>query len=291
MSEVTGSTTKNNILTRHPVMVFFVLAFVISWGGVLAIVLPTGLPGSAENLDRLYGGVFVLMLVAPFVSAIIVSAILSGGAGIRQLWSGIAIWRAKPIEYAAIFLLIPCCALFVLLSLSAISADYTPNFLSADSGFKTVFLFLIFGFVIGLIEETGWTGFALSRLWQGRAIVPLGIGFGFIHGIWHFLVAYWFEGADFGVLIIPFLIFLWVVAVVTLRILIVWVYSRTQSTLLAAIAHASHTGWLFALWPQATTPRQDVIWTTAFAALGLVAVLALVHFTSLKRLDQRNTAR
>lgn len=286
MPLVERSNTATTFLKRHPVAIFFFLTFLISWGGVFAVVGPSGLPGTAEEIDRLYGDVVVPMLFAPLLAAIVVSAYLSGWAGVKRLLQGIVIWRAKPIEYAALFLLIPVCALTVLMAFSTVSTDYTPKFLDPENGLQTVFLFLALGFVIGLIEETGWTGFAISRLWRGGAILPLGIGFGVIHGIWHFLVAYWLEGADFGILIIPFLISLWLVALVTMRILIVWVFSRTGSTLLAAMAHASHTGWLYALWPQATTPQQDVIWTTAFAALGLVAVFTLVHFTSPD--DRRN---
>jgi membrane protease YdiL (CAAX protease family) len=260
------------------VIAFFVLAFAISWGGVLAITLPTGIPGHGDNLDRLYGLVFLPMLAGPFLSAIILSYPLGGRAALLRLFQGLTIWRAKPIEYAAIVLLIPTSSFVVLFLLSLVSPAYTPGFLTAETRFGMIALFLMGGLLVGLIEETGWTGFGISRLLSGRSVLALGVGFGIIHGFWHLLVTVWAEGAETGLLLIPQFMTLWVLAIIVMRILIVWVYARTQSTLLAAVAHASHSGWLFAVWPPATTPVQDVIWTGAFGALGLAAVLALVHF-------------
>jgi membrane protease YdiL (CAAX protease family) len=263
-------------LGRHPVAAFLALAFLISWGGVLAITLPTGIPGSGEALDRLYGSVFLPMLAGPLLSALIVSAFLGGWAGLKRLLRGFTIWRAKPVEYAASFLLIPACALAVLLTLSAVTPAFTPGFLGPNSGFALIALTLAGGLVVGLIEETGWTGFAVSRLLRGHTVLVVAVGLGLIHGFWHLPVTLWAEGAEFGLVFIPYFLAAWVLAIIVMRILIVWVFARTGSTLLAAVAHASHTGWLFVVWPPATTPVQDVIWTAAFGALGLAAVLSVV---------------
>jgi hypothetical protein len=71
--------------------------------------------------------------------------------------------------------------------------------------------------------------------------------------------------------------------------LTVWVFARTGSTLLAAVTHASHSSWLFALWLLATTPVQDVIWTAAFATLGLVAALAILLIAPASNLKMGNS--
>jgi len=57
------------------------------------------------------------------------------------------------------------------------------------------------------------------------------------------------------------------------RILMTWVYARTQSLLLAALMHASYTGWLFVLSP-ATSSGQGLIWQAAFAAALWLVVAA-----------------
>ena len=275
-----GERTLSAFLGRHPVAAFLALAFGISWGGTLAISLPTGIPGSGEALDRLFGPVFLAMLAGPLLSALILSTILGGWTGFTGLLRGFTVWRAKPVEYAAAFLLIPACALAVLLPLSAVSPNFTPGFLDQNGGFSMIALSLAGGLVVGIIEETGWTGFVTPRLLSGRTVLAVAVGLGLIHGFWHLLVNVWFEGAEFGFVFIPYFLTAWVLAIVVLRILVVWIFARTRSTLLCAVTHASHTGGLLAIWPLATTPVQDLIWTAAFGTLGLAAVLAVTSFAS-----------
>lgn len=272
--------TISTLLGRHPVAAFLALAFTISWGGILAVTLPSGIPSSGEPADHLFGLVFGVMLAGPFLSALFLSAVLNGRAGLAGLWRGFAVWRAKPIEYAAAFLLIPACALAVLLPLSAVSTDFTPGFLGPNGGISMVALSLVAGLAVALIEETGWTGFVTPRLLRGRTVLAAAVGLGFIHGVWHLMSNFWAEGTEFGLVFIPYFLTAWILAIVVLRILAVWIYARTKSTLLAAVTHASHTGGLLAIWPTATSPIQDLIWTAAFAVLGLIAVLAITSHTS-----------
>lgn len=265
-------------LERHPVAVFFTLAFAISWTGVFAITLPTGIPGTGDTIDRLYGVVFLPVLAGPLVSALVVSTALGSGTAVRALLRGLLVWRARPIDVAACVFLIPACAFTVLFGLSFISPAFTPGIW--DSRLLPIVLALCGGLLIGVVEEVGWTGFAVSRLVRRYALLPLAVGFGIMHGLWHLPVTIWAEGARFGLLFIPYFLAAWLLAIIVMRILIVWVYKRTGNTALAAVAHASHTGWLFVLWPTGTTPWQGVIWTSAFAAVGLVAVLALARVSS-----------
>ena len=71
----------NGYARQHPVSSFFALAFLISWGGVFAITLPSGIPSQGDTVDRLYGLVVLPMLVAPLISALVISILLEGRAG------------------------------------------------------------------------------------------------------------------------------------------------------------------------------------------------------------------
>ena len=134
--------------------------------------------------------------------------------------------------------------------------------------------------MVGIIEETGWTGFTTPHLLSSRGIMPVAVSLGLIHGFWHLLSNTWAEGAEFGLVFIPYFLTAWILAIVVLRILAVWIFARTRSTLLAAVTHASHTGGLLAIWPPATSPVQDLTWTAAFGALGLIVVLTITSFPS-----------
>ena len=67
-------------LERHPVVAYLALTFAISWGGILAICLAAGIPGSGEAFETLLVPVFLAMLAGPFLSALIMSIVLGGWA-------------------------------------------------------------------------------------------------------------------------------------------------------------------------------------------------------------------
>ena len=50
------------------------------------------------------------------------------------------------------------------------------------------------------------------------------------------------------------------------RMLMTWVYARTQSLLLAILMHSSFTGWLLVLFPKTSTP-QSLAWQAVFAVI------------------------
>ena len=252
---------------------FFVLAFAISWGGILVITLPAGIPGQGEALDTRFVPVFLAMLAGPFVAAILLSLVGAGRQGLAALFRGFTIWRVGWGNLALASCLIPACALAVLLPLSIVSPAFTPGFLDAGGGLAMVALSFAGGLMVALIEETGWTGYATPRLLARQSVMAAAILLGVIHGIWHFLSNYWFAGAEDGPFFLPIFLTAWILAVANMRVLAVRLYRKTGgSTLIGALTHASHTGGLLAIWPVATTPAQNLVWTAGFAGVGAVAL-------------------
>ena len=81
-----------------------------------------------------------------------------------------------------------------------------------------------------------------------------------------------------GIYWLPF--FLAFIAVVTaMRVIIAWVYSNTQSLLLAPLMHASSTGFLVILSPSHISPSQEALWYAVYAAMLwiLVAVITRIY--------------
>ena len=84
--------------------------------------------------------------------------------------------------------------------------------------------------------------------------------------------------AEDGLFFLPIFLTAWVLALVNMRVLAVRLYRKTGgSTLIGALAHASHTGGLLAIWPVASTSAQDLIWTAAFAGVGALALWLAVR--------------
>ena len=262
--------------TRRRVFAYVLLAFAISWGGILAITLPTGIPGRGDALDTRLVPVFLAMLAGPFLASVLLSA--RDGA-LAELFRGFAVWRVGWANFALATGLIPAVALLVLLPLSRLSPGFTPGFLDAGGGLAMVALSLAGGLAVALIEETGWTGYATPRLLARHGVMAAALLLGVIHGVWHFLSNVWMEGAEFGRAFLPYFVTAWVLALVNMRVLAVRLYRKTGgSTLIAALTHASHTGGLLAIWPLASSPGQDLVWTAGFAVTG-----ALILWFAIRR--------
>jgi membrane protease YdiL (CAAX protease family) len=175
-----------------------------------------------------------------------------------------------------------------LFALSLTSPAFIPGILAtnnADSllfGFssneKTSFVLfvLLLGLVNGFIEELGWTGFAIPKLTPRHGILTTGLSVGFLWGGWHFLSNYLGSASAAGEL--P--LFLYMSAMLfsflpPYRVLMVWVYERTGSLLLAMLMHASlNIFWLLSM-PLAITAVQHVIWYLAWAAVLWIVVAAV----------------
>ncbi len=108
----------------------------------------------------------------------------------------------------------------------------------------------------GLLEELGWTGFTIPRLRQCHSILASGLFVGLLWGLWHFLIAFWASsslsgGSSLVMFVAGFLAF-YLLALPAYRVLMVWVYDRTGSLLVAMLMHASLTAsTLFILAPAA----------------------------------------
>jgi membrane protease YdiL (CAAX protease family) len=88
-----------------------------------------------------------------------------------------------------------------------------------------------------------WTGFAIPRLKRRHGVFATGLIVGVLWGAWHFLVNFWYSGAIVAGIPLPLFLtvyFLTGVAQLTgYRVLMVWVYDRTESLLVAVFMHAS----------------------------------------------------
>jgi len=66
---------------------------------------------------------------------------------------------------------------------------------------------------------------------------------------------------------------------VAMRVLIVWVYSNTQSLLLCQLMHASSTASLVILSPSHVSASQEAIWYTLYAvALWIIVAIVVAKY-------------
>ena len=271
------------LLKRHPVLAYYLLTFAISWGGVLLLVGgPGAIPGSLEQIDRLIWLVVLVLEVGPPIAGLVLTGLVDGRAGYRDLLARLLRWRVGLRWYALALLTAPLLSAAVLLALSLASPVYLPAILTTGDRASLVVQGVAVGLVGGFGEELGWTGFAIPRLRRRQGVLATGLLVGVLWAVWHYLVTpAWVSGAFTGGL--PLTLFLTVNGVACLvgqlpayRVLMVWVYDRTGSLLVAMLMHASLiASTLFILAPEALAGMPFLIWPLVFAAALWIVVGAL----------------
>jgi hypothetical protein len=286
-------TTIRAFINRHPVLAYYALAFAISWGGFLMMVGPGGFPGNQEQFETLLPFVAWAMLAGPSVAGILLTGLLYGRAGLRELLSRLLRWRVGARWYAVALLTAPLLAAAVLFALSLTS----PIFTTDDK--VTV---LMVGIVAGLttvFEELGWTGFAVPTLLRLRhGVLGTGLIVGLLWGAWHLLQISWVSGIYSAALplalFLPLYLFSAIAQLTAYRVLMVWVYDRTNgSMLVATLMHASLTAsTVFIFTPVATgVAFLTYILVLAAALWVVVGAVALANGGHLSRQPQQPLRR
>jgi membrane protease YdiL (CAAX protease family) len=263
---------------RHPLIAYFLLAYGISWGGILVVLGLTGFDlAHLRPLDT--GIIFVLMLLGPSIGGLAMTARLERRDGLRQLGKRLTLWRVDRRWYAFALLTVPVLLLAVLLPLGIlVDPAYAPRFQWT--------LFAI-GLVAGSFEEIGWTGFATPRLLARARPFMAGLLLGLLWALWHLLVDFRQNFHALGAAWLLEFVVLYVAALTAYRLLMTWVYANPQSLLLAVLMHASYTGWLLVLYP-ATSFAQGLVWQSAFA-VTLWAAVAVVYSSFATRRSRPST--
>jgi uncharacterized protein len=222
------------LMGRHPVLVFFALAYLISWSWWVPLVVrgevvragvgwPTHLPG----------------LAGPAVAAVLVTAILDGRQGLRNLGRRAARWRVGWWWWVVV------AATFGLAALGAVQAlvrgDDVPSLadftrytgVGSISPISVVVMVLVLN---GLGEETGWRGFAVERLIREHDLrwTALLVGVGWAG--WH-LPFFWLVDTfrSFGPLALG-----WFVSMLAASVVLAHMYcSGRHSVLLVAAWHTA----------------------------------------------------
>jgi membrane protease YdiL (CAAX protease family) len=272
------------------VLTYFALAFAISWGGVLLVIGgPGGIPASPEQAARLFPFAFVAMLPGPSVAGLLMTGLIHGRAGLRALLARLLRWRVGLRWYAVALLAGPLLAGGTLLALSLTSPVFLPGIVASDDKVSLLLIGLAVGLGAGIFEELGWTGFAVPGMRLRHGVLATGLSVGLLWGAWHYLVQFWGSGDATGAFSLP----LFLVAVLfyigplpAYRVLMVWVYDRTQSLLVAMLMHASFTGGvLYVLMPVAIAELSLVTWYVVLAAVLwlLVAAVGVANHGQLAR--------
>jgi membrane protease YdiL (CAAX protease family) len=236
------------IMTKRPLIAYFALTFAITWGlGACFALFPSAII-AVFGKPSLANPLFVLAVYAPSISAIVVTAIFDGFAGVGALLRRLAHWRFGAWWYLAIFGGAPALSgaavlLHALVDPGAGDWRHWPLLgpdgqeiaarLAGGAGWAA--LPMIVGIVFltdpgPLGEELGWRGFALPRMIEDRKWVLAGILLGIVWGLWH-LPAFLIGGLPQSDASLP----VFMVSDVAGSVLMAWIFVGTRGSVLAAV--------------------------------------------------------
>lgn len=223
-----------SFIKLHAVAMYYVLAFAISWGAILLAVGPDGFIGTADTIAV----VGAASLAGPSIAGLLMTGLVGGQAGYRRLVSRLLHWRVGGRWYAAALLTAPVVMIVTKFAVSVAFPDARPDIVTADDKLGIVMTGITTAAMVSIFEELGWTGFAAPKLRRRHGVFATGTAMGLVWGAWHFPM---FAGtADPSgsvptALLVAALLFGWLPAY---RVLMVWIYDRTESLLLAMLMHA-----------------------------------------------------
>jgi membrane protease YdiL (CAAX protease family) len=277
-------------IKRHSVLTYYALTFVISWGAVLIVLRPGGLPASTQQLESLGPALYLALLAGPSIAGILLTGLVSGRAGFRELLARLLRWRVGVRWYAVALLAAPLLTAVAAFALSLISPVFLPAIVTAEDKPSLVLLGIVTGLMVGILEELGWTGFAIPRLRLQYGVLSTGLMMGIVWGAWHF-PAFWESGSFSAGLPLTLLLvglFSWLPA---FRLLMVWVYERTGSLLLAMLMHASLVaGTTVIFTPVLRSQLDKLTWILVWAAV-LWVVVATVAVANRRQSSRQSLQR
>jgi membrane protease YdiL (CAAX protease family) len=218
------------------------------------------------------------------------TAIVAGKPGFHELLSRMLKWRVNLQWYAVAILTTPLTVIASLLALSLFSPEFRPGFLTASdatslAGTLTLPLGIVVGVAIltGFLEELGWTGFATPRLRLRYGVFATGFLMGLLWGAWHFVSNFLGSAESAGAAPLAlYMLALLFTFLLPYRVLMVWVYDRTQSLLVAMLMHASLVVFWLTSMPPGITGAPQAIWYLVWAAVLWIVVATVAVMKGLE---------
>jgi CAAX protease family protein len=279
-------------IKRHAVLTYYALVFAISWGGVLIVVGPTGLPGTSAQVETLMPWVILVFLVGPALGGPVLTGLVYGTAGRREFLSRLFKWRVAVRWYAVALLTAPLLMIAILLTLSLSSHEFVPGIFTSNDRATLLVVGIATAVGAGFFEELGWTGFVVPELKRHYGVISTGLIVGVLWGAWHLLVYVWTSGMVSGALALAGYLFDAFLFLTVFRVLMVWVYDRTGSLLVAMFMHGSLTASARILMPPgiAGVPLLtfDLVWVAALSVV--TAAIAAANSRRLSRQPFRSRA-
>ncbi len=213
---------------KRPLLVYFALAYVLSW----LIEIPLALAAQGIIRAEIPFSLHYLAAYGPLLAALIVTGLNGRSHGLRELWVRMTKWNVNPGWWLVattplgIYLLLAMVLSLIQGERNDLAVLGQVNYLPPLGLAALPLWFLTFG--IG--EETGWRGFALPELQKGRSAFSATLILWLFWALWHLPMFFY----AYDVSIIPGM----VLGLLAGTIVFTWLYNSTGgSILIVALWH------------------------------------------------------
>lgn len=252
------------LIEQHPIMSFYILAFVISWSGMIPMAAYSwGLVSIQSPLFAYLGA------GGPTFAALIVALLVGGKRGLRELFAPLFRWRVGIAWYCVALFWSPVIILLAI-GLGTLLSLPVPAF--ANFGSWSILLPIFLGHaLLGVpLEEVGWRGFALPKLQTKYSALASSLIVGVLWGLWH-IPLFLQKGYPTPISSFP----VWFVLLLGNAIVYTWIYNNTRGSLLLVILfHAAYN---------TVFPAEPSILMVGLTWLGVILLLSLFGSARLSR--------
>ena len=253
-------------LDVRALVVFFVLAYVLSWSWAIPLAAAHLVVRRGEGWPTHYP-----LVLAPAIAAVVVTAWTMGRPGVRDLLARIGRWRVPVVWWLAA--LSPVAFLGLALIAMAAAGKALPS--AADFGqfsgtpaIGLVGVLLLITFVGALGEETGWRGYALPQLQRRFSPLASSLILALLWFGWHlpqfFVIAAY---RDFG----PGQYVGMFLGLTCGAVILTWLYNRSGGSILLVIVW--HGLYNFVSGTQAATGVLAAVVSTLVMVQGVVLIV------------------
>ena len=219
------------LIRKHPFAAYICITYVISW----AIEIPLALKAQGITENSPPFAIHYLAAFGPFFGGLIITWILNGSEGLRELWSRTIRWRVAPVWWLVALspILLFLLGAIVMRLVQGVWVDFSIlnhfDFLP-DIGVLVILVWLV---TYGFGEEIGWRGFFLPRLQHGRSPWSATVILWLVWAAWHVPSFFYLHTASNAGALFGFLI-----GVLAGAIFLTWLYNNSGgSVLLVAVWH------------------------------------------------------
>jgi uncharacterized protein len=252
-------------MRKYPIAWFYILAFGISWLGMI--------PGALSSHGIApFNSPYVLFLlifyaIGPALAAVIVSRVTYGKRGVGELLKGLIRWRVGLVWYLLVVL--GSVGLLTLAQVVTRLLGLTVT-IAAPQLNLSIFGFGV-NFFANICEEIGWRGFALPHLQKRYNALIATLIVGTLWALWHLPLVFLVGNpmSEYP--------FLWFIIIVTNAFIYTWIYNSTKgSILLVALFHGSLN--IVSAFITGVSPVADAL-VNCVVAIVLIVVLGRVNLS------------